>query len=58
MKFPSFYQPLRSIQNDSGRDYVDESDLARLFNMIIIDYQRFSVRFLVSVLCPPGYFSA
>ena len=35
--FPSFHKTLRSIQNDSGRDYVDESDLARLLNMIIID---------------------
>ena len=37
MKFPSFHKTLRSIQNDSSRDYVDESDLARLLNMIIID---------------------
>ena len=35
--FPSFHKTLRSIQNDSGRDYVDESDLARLLNMIISD---------------------
>ena len=39
MKFPSFHKTLRSIQNDSGRDYVDESDLARLLNMIISDSQ-------------------
>ena len=39
MKFPSFHKTLRSIQNDSSRDYVDESDLARLLNMIISDSQ-------------------
>ena len=38
-KFPSFHKTLRSIQNDSSRDYVDESDLARLLNMIISDSQ-------------------
>ena len=39
MKFPSFHKTLRSIQNNSSRDYVDESDLARLLNMIISDSQ-------------------
>ena len=38
MKFPSFHKILRSIQNDSSRDYVDESDLARLLKMTLLGF--------------------